>query len=418
MLTARERANALVSVGNFPAAFCEFEEHLAAFPADIRACYEYACALSEARRYKESWQQATNCIRLDKSHGEAFCLLANLCGCLGYVEENEAEQYFKKSLKVSPGSPLTHWNYALWELSQGRWRSGWERYEWGVSAGTRPVRTKQPQWAGKALGSDSSLFLWAEQGFGDTIMCLQLLRRVREQNPECRIVLEVPKELVRFVQQSCVAEEVFETRTDKSVPFPFDAHCSLMSLPHVLGIEPDTLNALNRYLCADEDGVNKWAAQIDPYAFNVGIVWAGSPNHAGNAERSLSLEQFAPLFQMNATFYSFQKDVSAEEIAAGTERVIPLGDGFQDFADTAAVLVLMDLVITCDTSVAHLAGALGKQVWNLISANPDYRWMQDTTETPFYPSMRLYRQERLGEWGSVIDRVKADLEECLQCLQP
>lgn len=411
-MNALDRARSLVSGENYPAAVCEFREHLASSPGDVQARYEYAGALCELRQYEAAWKEARICTVQNARHGESWNLLGNLCAPLG--RHADAGKYYLQSLNVAPQSPLTHWNLALWQIGQGNWEDGWRGYQWGVAAGMRPVRTLAPEWDGKPL-KDKTLFVWAEQGIGDTLMCLQLIAAVYARNPECRIVLEVPASLLRLCQENRLTNEVFATTADKSVPFPFEKHCSLMSLPRLLGLTPDTFPAPVPRLHANAADVKTWGEQIDPYQFNVGLVWAGSPSHAGDKDRSLPLQAFAPLLDLPATFYSLQYGYALQLLQKQASQVIPLGHAFKDFADTAAAISLLDLVITCDTSVAHLAGAMGKKVWNLISAVPDYRWMHERDDTPWYESMTLYRQFELGAWSEVIQRVRTDLQELIQC---
>jgi hypothetical protein len=206
-------------------------------------------------------------------------------------------------------------------------------------------------------------------------------------------------------------------------PFPeFDVHVPLMSLPHLLGVELDTLPCETPYLAVEPARVDKWRQELEKYpGFKIGIGWQGRPDFRGDRMRSMPLESFAPLAAVpNVRPISLQKGPGSEQLGAGLHHfdVVDLGDALDGsrsrFMDTAAVMQSLDLVVTSDTALAHLAGALGVRVWLALSAAPDWRWMLERDDSPWYPSMRLFRQSRLGDWSDVFERMAAELRTLAQ----
>ena len=197
-------------------------------------------------------------------------------------------------------------------------------------------------------------------------------------------------------------------------PLPdFDLQCPLMSLPHAFGTELGTIPADIPYLQSASDRLAKWRVRLgEPQRLRVGIAWEGSAAHKNNRNRSIALERFAALLSVpDVEFVSLQKDLGVAESAAlhPHGNVTMIGDELMDFADTAAAVALLDLVVSVDTSVVHLAGALGKPFWALLPFSPDFRWLLEREDTPWYPGARLFRQPRPGDWDSVLDRVRQEL---------
>jgi ADP-heptose:LPS heptosyltransferase len=199
-------------------------------------------------------------------------------------------------------------------------------------------------------------------------------------------------------------------------PADFDYHCSLLSLPLALGTTLETIPAPHHYIKADQKLRAVWSGRLPPKTKpRIGVIWSGSTVH-GIYNRSMRLEELIPIFSQNAHWICLQKEAEEKEIALlrQDDRIAFFGDDLSDFSDTAALLDLMDLVITIDTSVAHLAGAMGKPVWILLPFNPDWRWLLDRNDSPWYPSARLFRQQQIGNWAGVIDRVKHELRSVIE----
>jgi hypothetical protein len=195
-------------------------------------------------------------------------------------------------------------------------------------------------------------------------------------------------------------------------PTDFDYHCPLLSLPLALGTTIETIPAELQYLRADEELRAAWLARLPlKKKTRIGVVWSGRATHKNDHNRSMELEQFLPILSSDADWICLQKEVREKDVAVLRRdgRIAFFGDDLRDFSDTAALLDLMDLVITIDTSVAHLAGAMGKPVWILLPYNADWRWLLDRRDSPWYPSARLFRQQQFGDWAGVIDQVKSEL---------
>lgn len=319
----------------------------------------------------------------------------------------------RRSLCVDPRDPESHLNLALMLMVTGAFAEGFEEYEWrwrsaALSPAWRPF--EQPQWRGEP-GTGGTLLLWSEQGLGDTLHFVRYLPMARSLG--WRIVLEVPRALHRLV--SSLDGEVVLVDPDGPLP-AFDAHCPLLSLPRAFGTAVETIPAPVPYLHA-EDGLREaWRARLPRDGYRVGIVWQGNPEGRIDRGRSYPLACAAPLARVpGVRLISLQKHHGLDQLGrlpAGMS-VESLGDGFDAgddaFLDTAAVAMELDLVVTSDTAVAHLAGALGRPVWLVLQSAPDWRWLTGREDTPWYPTMRLFRQQVRGDWDAVFARMAAEL---------
>jgi hypothetical protein len=330
---------------------------------------------------------------------------------------DEALAELDEALRLDAANAPAHANRAVLLLRLGRFAEGFAEYEWRWR--TRPPKSPprdfaQPQWNGEDL-RDATLMLHAEQGFGDT---LQFCRYAPLVARGCaKVFLEVPRPLLRLLRQSLAAEnlEVVPRLTDfpatQALPRA-DYHCPLLSLPRVLGTTVDDVPAAVPYLAADATVVAAWSQRLTELpGRKVGLVWAGLPQYADDAQRSLPLAQLAPLGAVSdVTFVSLQTGAAGQAITPPAGLTIhDASPGLRDFADTAALVAALDLVVSVDTAAAHLAGALGKPVWLLNRFDTDWRWMVDRAESPWYPTMRIFRQPQRGDWNSVVAQVRAEL---------
>ncbi len=250
------------------------------------------------------------------------------------------------------------------------------------------------------------MLLHAEQGLGDTIQFARYAPLLARMG--ARVVLEVPPELATLLGR---VDGVAQVVGRGSALPAFDLHCPMGSLPLGSVLEVDSIPAAP-YLAASEERIAQWRARLPALTPRVAFAWAGAAGHPNDRNRSLELAQLGPIFDLaGVSFISLQHAPSAADAAvlAGMTRVTALGAELRDFDDTAAVLALCDLVIAVDTSLAHLAGALGRPIWILLPFRPDWRWMLDRSDSPWYPSARLYRQSAAGDWEGVVARVRADL---------
>lgn len=331
---------------------------------------------------------------------------------------DEARQAFHLASELNPANALFRFNEATVQLTTGDYPGGWPGYEARIPLLPPPARTfDAPRWQGQSLPG-GTLLIHAEQGYGDTIQFARFIARAKEASA-ARIVLEAPASLIALLEHVEGVDVCLRIGT----PLPaVDAEVPLPSLPGVLGVGLADLPGKTPYLSADPQRRARWrerlqeksrissttsTASVTP-AMKVGIVWQGNPDQAQNHTRSCSLAHFSRLASLtDIRWFSLQKGAAAEaELSQAHDvPVTPLGNYLADFSDTAAVLCELDLLITVDTSVAHLAGALGIPAFVLLCHTPDWRWMLDRDDCPWYPTLRLFRQPAWGDWTSVFDQV-------------
>jgi hypothetical protein len=304
------------------------------------------------------------------------------------------------------------WCQSLARLRLGQFARGWREFEWRWQQRSwAPQRRNfiERLWLGREPLAGRTILLHAEQGFGDTLQFVRYAKRVAALGPT--VLLEVQSQLKSLLSGVDGVAQIFA----RGEPLPdFDLHCPLMSLPLAFGTTLDSIPAEVPYLRAPADRFARWRDRLgEKRSRRVGITWAGSALHKNNHQRSIALDRFALLLAApDIEFVNLQKETTEADASAlrGRANVVQIGDELTDFADTAAVISLLDLVVTADTSVAHLAGALGRPVWVLLPFAPDFRWLLNREDSPWYPTARLFRQPRLGDWESVIARVRDDLE--------
>jgi hypothetical protein len=318
-------------------------------------------------------------------------------------------------LAQQPNAQEARANLALALLSMGRLEEGFQEYEcrWAVEAmGEGAPALPQPRWTGQALHGETVL-LWAEQGFGDTLQFCRYAPMVAAAGG--RVVLVVPKALRRVMTTLGGVAELL-TEEDDVLP-PFDYHCPLLSLPFAFGTGMESIPAPVPYLCGDPAS---WKGVLNGLAgLKVGLVWAGKSRTeqphavAVDQRRSMRLADMAPLLDVpGCSFVSLQLGPPASQMQgmakSGLHDVL---DRLTDWADTAGLMLGLDLVIAVDTAVVHLAGALGRPVWMLNRFDSCWRWLRDRDDTPWYPTLRQFRQTRRGDWAGVIDRVRVALAD-------
>ena len=321
----------------------------------------------------------------------------------------DALEFYDRALKIQPDHREAHHNRAFALLTLGRFEDGWLAYEYRNLRRTTLVARKyaQPLWWGKQPIKDQRLFLYGEQGLGDTIHFGRYA--LLAANAGATVFLSVQKPLYQLFQGFHPA---VTTLNPNEAPREFDLHCPLLSLPLAFGTRLETIPAWPEgYLTASKDSTALWAKRLPEARRRIGLVWSGSTIHSNDANRSIALAHLAPLFQSGDVWVSLQKEVRArDEAALLASGLLDLTAELHDFADTAALISALDLVIAVDTSVAHLAAALGKPVWLMVPFSPDFRWLLDREDSHWYPTMRLFRQQRPGDWGGVIAKIAKALE--------
>ena len=307
---------------------------------------------------------------------------------------------YESALRLAPEQVEAHRNLGLVRLLLGDFPGGWPEWRWPAPG---PARFAQPEWRGETLDG-VPILLHAEQGFGDILQFVRYVPLVAARGG--RVILEVPAELRRVLGKMAGADIVLTC--GEALP-DFVWHCPLLSLPLAFGTTLDTIPKALPYIAAPAPAALPSAGAA---ALRVGLVWAGRPEHNRDRIRSVPLAALAPLAGLSgAAFYSLQKGAAAQQAATAPFPLVDLAPHLDDFVDTAAAIAALDLVVTVDTAVAHLAGALGKPVWLLLSCVPDWRWLLGRDDSPWYPTARLFRQPAAGKWAAVAEQVAAALAE-------
>lgn len=357
------------------------------------------------------YQEALDClVKAEALLPPSEAMMINMAGvllCLGRLAESRS--YLERACALEPGSAEAHYNLALTLLLGGDYREGFREYEarWRIRqvVGRTPT-FRQPVWDGSDL-TGRRILLHAEQGAGDAIQFVRYAGFVRERGG--RVILAARPPLLRLLSwlEGC------DVAGDATLPH-YDVHCPLLSLPHLAGTDIDTIPPPAQFAIPSQMK-QKWSEMLgEKTGTRVGIVWAGAPAHRNDRNRSLSCRLFAPLLEIpRVQWFSLQVGPSVAQLAEpGVQgKIRDLAPELTDYAETAAAISRLDLVITADTSVAHLAGSLGTPVWMLIPFAPDWRWLLKRDDSPWYPTMRLFRQQVAGVWESVMEEVGAALRQ-------
>jgi tetratricopeptide (TPR) repeat protein len=325
----------------------------------------------------------------------------------------EALARYDRAIALDPALAVAYWNRSLLHLEHGNFKDGLADHEWRWqtphflnSPDIRPFDA--PLWLGREDIAGKSILLYSEQGFGDVLQCARYVPLLAARG--ATVILETHGPLAGLLARLDGVAQV----VPRGQPAPAtDWRCPMMSLPLAFGTELMTIPASAHYLRADPAKVEEWREVLGPASKpRVGLVWSGNPTHGNDNNRSLDFARIAALLSDRFEFFTLQRDVrAADQAALDTDgRVRGFGHQLKDFSDTAALCELMDVVVSVDTSVAHLAGALGRPAWVLLPAVADWRWLRERRDSPWYPSARLYRQPSLGAWDAVLAEVKADLE--------
>jgi tetratricopeptide (TPR) repeat protein len=420
------RGITLFQLHHHRAAIASFEKALRLEPTNRDAAIYRGRALRKLNKYTESLAVYDDVLAVDPNSALAHNYRGETLASLGRYDE--AVIHFHRAIQSDADFVPPHWNVAVMHLLRGDFARGWQGYEcrWEKKSGVDLRKFQAPLWLGRQSIAGKTILLHAEQGFGDTIQFVRYVNLVVERGG--RVFLEVQAELASLMSRMDGPAAVFaqpKLRTEQSridgqpillaadKDFPaFDYHCPLLSLPLAFKTMLDNVPAQIPYLRADPERVTRWQHRLHrSSAPCIGIVWSGNPFHADDRNRSIALGRLMPVLTEPFEFVSLQKSVSDAdaELLATRPSIRHFGKDLEDFDDTAALIAQMDLVITVDTAVAHLAGAMAKPVWLLLAYSPEWRWMLDRDSSLWYPNMRLFRQSRLHDWDEVIGRVRDEL---------
>ena len=401
----------------------------AAFHINLGQTYR---ALGLADRAAASYERA---IALNPQSPEIYYSMGKALRDMGRYEEAVAS--YAKAIQLKPDHAGAHFDRAVILFLKGEFEEGCKEYEWRWRAeeflGARPA-FPQPEWKGEDLAG-RTILLYGEQGFGDTIQFVRYAPLLARRG--ARVIVSCRPELVSLLSD---VEGVDEVLPRDGPPFdklkapssveglkapseveglpPFDTYAPMLSLPLAFGTTLQTIPGQTPYVKADPALVETWRARLTSAGgLRVGLAWAGSPTHKNDRNRSIPLSSFAPVAGVRGvTFYSLQKGEAAAQARTPPPGIalVDLTKEIKNFADTAALIANLDLVISVDTAAAHLAGAMGRPVWTLLPFLPDWRWMLDREDSPWYPTMRLFRQRTRGEWAEVVERVAGELRMRVQ----
>jgi tetratricopeptide (TPR) repeat protein len=395
--------------GKLEAAVACYRRSLVLRPGSASVYSNMGNALREMGRLQTSVAAHQQAIKHAPANPEAYYNLGLTLRDLGQVDQ--ALACFGKTLSLRADHVDCHWDRALTLLTKGDYKPGFAEYEWRWRLDRSPPRGyTQPEWDGSAM-KGKILLIHQEQGFGDMLQFARYLPMVKERSG-ATLVVEVQPELARLFSGIAGVDKVI----DRGAALPkFDAYVPMMSLARIFGTTLESIPANVPYLKAPEMETLKLPPSLDKQ-FRVGIAWAGRPTHKNDANRSCDFRQFVELLGIpGITVYSLQKGPHEADVKEyGCEGlVMNLAPRLRDFADTAAVLKQLDLVITVDTALGHLAGALGVPTWVAVPFAPDWRWMLESDTSPWYPKHRLFRQAEPGGWDGVFSNIRKGLREQL-----
>ena len=403
------RGLTLAGLGRHDEAIIDYDRALAIDPADAEALFNRGTALVSLNRPRDAITSFDAALAIRSDWADAISNRG--VALVSLNRQAEAIADFRRATVLEPDHAEANCNESMAWLRLGEFRQGWAKYEsrWVSRDIASQLRAfAQPLWLGREALQGKTILLHAEQGLGDTIQFVRYAPLVAGTG--ARVILEVQPPLEGLL--SCV-EGISVISSNKKLLPEFDLHCPLLSLPLALGTEIDTIPTDVPYIVAPQVYVEKWRDRLGPPASpRVGIAWAGSPTNRNDHNRSIALGRLASVLAISGVeLVSIQKDLGEDdrELLRGNAHITHVGDGLEDFADTAAVMSLLDLVISVDTSVAHLAGALARPVWVLVPFAPDFRWMLEREDSPWYPTARLFRQPSVGDWDGVLARVRAEL---------
>lgn len=407
-VTLNNRGRALILLKRYDEALATYDRVLALKPDYAEAFNNRGFALADLGRYDEALVHYAEALRLAPRLVQAHVRRGD--ALLKLAKPTEALLSFAEALAIEPNNPDANFDAAIARLCLGDFREGWKQYEYRWSKTNDPVEREdypRPIWDGSQDLNGKTILLTAEQGMGDAIQFVRYAPLVAARG--AKVLLGVHGPLTTLM---ATVPGITKVMTQGDVLPHFDFYCPLMSVPLAFGTELATIPASVPYIRPHQERIAQWQHRMPAQGrLRVGICWAGTALHLNNHRRSIPLERFARIFVSGIDFVSLQKDVTAVDAALLREQgVVPLGQDFTDFADTAAVVAMLDLVIAVDTSVAHLAGAMAKATAVLIPFAPDFRWMLDRTDSPWYPTMRLFRQTVIDDWSGPLDRLRRELE--------
>ena len=410
----RKQAAALFAQGDFAGAEVFCRSAVIAAPEDARTHYNLGVVLAKRERFEESLACCRKAIELNPAFAPAYTNFGFCLSALNLIAQ--ARRAFAIARQLDPENPIPTLNEGIAALALGDYAAGWQGFaaRWQLPAYAKFKRSfAKPLWNGEDIAG-KTLFLYPEQGFGDSIQMARFVPLLAARG--AKVIVEAQPALVELMRGVKGAAQVI-SKGDAAPEFDF--YCAMMDVPHALNITVDTVPAQIPYLFADAAQIEHFRA-LSPRraARRIGLCWAGRASHENDHNRSLPFAALAPLLARNdgkwgdSEWVSLQRLVPARDtVPLAESAVLNWGQEFADFSAAAAAIMTVDIVIAADTAIAHLAGALGKPVWVLLPFYADWRWLMERADSPWYPTARLFRQKKRGDWAAVIESVGAALDQ-------
>jgi hypothetical protein len=375
------------------------------------AHYNLGSVLRDKAEFGPALTHLSRAVKLRPGYAEAWNNLALTLKNIGDLDR--ALTCFNHAVERAPDLAVARWNRSFVHLLKEDYLSGWKDFEWRFQIPSwktiYPFRLKGKRWQGQ-YAPEAAILIHDEQGLGDTLQFVRYLPMVKQR---CKtVIFETRRELMTLLHGIEGADKLVARPTESVPSCECDFYVPLMSLPGIFGTTAETVPMRRPYITVDPQKRVEWQDRWPKAPLTIGLVWAGRPEHHNDGNRSCRLQDLEPLRQLaQAGFVSLQKGPAAEQIAGSWAegRIADIGSALSDFTDTAGALANIDLLITVDTAVAHLAGAMGMPVWVLIPFIPDWRWGMRRDDTPWYPKMRLFRQTEPKQWRPVIERIAHEI---------
>ncbi len=400
------RGLALNAMQGYTQALESFEMATQLNPRYVEAWSNRGIALHFLNRMQDAIESFDRAIGLDATHAEAFCNKGISLTALNRPQE--ALECYDMAIALHPKSASAHFNKALALLVMGDFQQGWKLYEWRWRLPhAHPPDVSEPLWLGAESLSDCTVLLHGEQGIGDVIQMTRFAKLVADRG--AHVTLQVADSLVGLV---ATAPGVQHVVPKCSLPPRCDFQVPLMSLPLALRTRLDAIPAQTPYLTVESRRIEEWAQRLGARTLQrVGLVWSGDPSHPNDHNRSIAFRELIQHLPAGYSYVCLQRDVRDGDLddLLQEQRIQFFGYDIRDFSDTAALCAHMDVVVTVDTGVAHLSGALGRPTWILLPFAPDFRWLLNRNDSPWYPTVRLFRQQCIGSWSEPLRSVQQEL---------
>lgn len=404
------RGATLQALGRLDAAITDFNQAIALKPDYAEAYSNRGTALQALNQLEAALANHYQAIVLKPEHAQAYSNLGATLQALNQLEA--AISSYDQAIRLQPDHAEAQANKSMALLLSGDFVNGWVSYEWrweNKKTGLQKRNFSQPRWSGAESISGKTILLYAEQGLGDTLQFCRYAKLVNDLGT--RVILEVPPALSGLLDKLDGVSEL----VTQGAPLPdFDYHCPLLSAPQAFKTDLGSIPRAARYLSSDTEKCAYWEKKLGAKdAPRIGLAWSGSTGHINDHNRSIELQRLLQYLPDGLQYISLQRDVRTAdmEVLRQFPDILHFGDELHDFTDTAALCEQVDLVISVDTSITHLSAALGKPTWILLPFSPDWRWLLDREDSPWYPSAKLYRQENTGNWHGILTRLNRDLTQ-------